>query len=220
MIEAWTLTTGEDGMRTQARGLAEAIADKVVEHVTPKAAAWDFARLGWGRPELFPGFAPPWPDVLISCGRRSIPRVLDARRRGGDRPFLVHIQDPRGAAPKFDFVVAMAHDRIAAGPRVIKVATALHDLTRAKLAEAASNWRERLAGLEPFAGVIVGGDLRGRPFTLDDTRRLIGGLDRLRIGGELGLAITPSRRTPPGRAICWRPLTATIPASSSGPQGR
>ena len=97
-------------MRTQARGLAEAIADKVVEHVTAKAGAWNLARLGLGRPEPFPGFEPPWPDVLISCGRRSIPRALDARRRGGDRPFLVHIQDPRGAAPKFDFVVAMAHE--------------------------------------------------------------------------------------------------------------
>ncbi len=184
-------------MRTQARGLAAAIADRIVEKTTPTAPAWSLARLGWSRPAPFAGFAPPWPDVLVTCGRRSIPYALETRRRGGRAVFLVHVQDPRGAAARFDAVVAMDHDRIAAGPRVVKVATALHDLTPAILAEAAIPWRERFAALGPaFAGVFVGGDLKGRPFTLSDAERLIAGLTRLRTGSPLGLAITPSRRTP------------------------
>ena len=135
--------------------------------------------------------------MLVSCGRRSIPHALEAKRLSGGRTFIVHVQDPRGAAARFDFVVAMDHDRIAPGPRVMKVATALHDLTPAALEAAAAPWRPRFAALAPaFAGVIVGGDLRGRPFTLEDARRLIAGLDRLRAGSGLGLAITPSRRTP------------------------
>jgi mitochondrial fission protein ELM1 len=197
LIEAWTLTTGEDGMRTQARGLAAAIADRVVERTTPPLSAWSPARLGWIPPRPFEGFAAPWPDVLVSCGRRSIPHALEAKRRSGGGVVLVHVQDPRGAAARFDAVVAMAHDRIAAGPRVLKVATALHDLTPAILADAASPWRLRFVALGPaFAGVVVGGDLKGRPFGDDDAHRLIAGLARIRAGSPLGLAITPSRRTP------------------------
>ena len=206
MIEAWTLTTGEDGMRTQARGLAAAIAGRVVERTTPPLAAWSPARLGWMRPPPFEGFTAPWPDVLVTCGRRSIPHALEAKRRSGGKVFLVHVQDPRGAAARFDAVVAMDHDRIAAGPRVIKVATALHDLTPAILAEASTPWRARFAALGPaFAGVVVGGDLKGRPFSEDDAARLVAGLARMRAGSQLGLAITPSRRTPPAvRALLDR----------------
>lgn len=197
MIEAWTLTTGEDGMRTQARGLAAAIADRVVEKTTPSLSAWSPNRLGWTRPPSFEGFTAPWPDVLVSCGRRSVPHAMEARRRSGGKVFLVHVQDPRAAARRFDAVVAMAHDRIETGPRVIKVATALHDLTPAILADASAPWRSRFAALGPgFAGVIVGGDLKGRPFSDDDAERLMAGLARMRAGSNIGLAITPSRRTP------------------------
>jgi mitochondrial fission protein ELM1 len=184
-------------MRTQARGLAAAIADRVEEKITPALPAWSPERLGWLRPRPFGGFASPWPDVLIACGRRSIPYALEARRLSGGRVFLVYVQDPRGGAARFDAVVAMAHDRVATGPRVIKVATALHDLTPAILAEASTPWRDRFAALGPaFAGVVVGGDLKGRPFSEDDALRLIAGLARMRAGSPLGLAITPSRRTP------------------------
>jgi mitochondrial fission protein ELM1 len=46
-------------------------------------------------------------------------------------------------------------------------------------------------------GVAIGGATRRRAFTLDDGRRLIAGLKRLRGDGGPALAITPSRRTPP-----------------------
>lgn len=193
-------------MRTQARGLAAAVADRVVQKTTPAMGGWSPGRLGWTRPPPFEGFAAPWPHVLVTCGRRSIPYALEARRLTRGEIFLVHVQDPRGAAAGFDAVVAMDHDRIAAGPRVIKVATALHDVTPTALAEASALWRPRFTALGPrFAGVVVGGDLKGRPFTRTDAERLIAGLSRLRTESDLGLAITPSRRTPaPVRALLAR----------------
>jgi mitochondrial fission protein ELM1 len=90
----------------------------------------------------------------------------------------------------------MEHDRIAEGGNVIKVATALHDLTPHNLAAAADAWRARFAPLpRPLVGVAVGGDLNGRTFSEHDSARLVDGLVRLRSAG-MGLAITPSRRTP------------------------
>ena len=189
-LTAWAVTTGEAGMRTQARGLAQAVADAVEEKVVAGAWPGKFKRGG-------DRLAPPWPDVIVSCGRRAAGAALAARKASGGRILAVHVQDPRLRADAFDLVIAMEHDAIAPGGNVIKVATALHDLTPENLAVAAADWAERLAPLgRPLAGVVVGGDLRGRPFTLDDGQRLVDGLKRMRAGSGAALAITPSRRTP------------------------
>ncbi|HEY1927379.1 MAG TPA: mitochondrial fission ELM1 family protein [Caulobacteraceae bacterium] len=201
-VTAWALTTGEDGMRTQVRGLAQAVADVVVEKIAPARSL--SAALGalTAGPSLARAFSPPWPDILITCGRRSAPYAVAMKRASGGRMLTVHVQDPRAFRTEFDLIIAMDHDRIDEGPGVIKVATALHDITPAALAAAAEGWRLRFERLgRPLAGVAIGGDLRGRPFSLDDGRRLLDGLQRLRHAG-LGLAITPSRRTPlPVRAL-------------------
>jgi mitochondrial fission protein ELM1 len=83
------------------------------------------------------------------------------------------------------------------GANVLSVATALHDVTPARLAEAADLWRGRLAHPgAPLVGVALGGANRNQPFTVEGVTPLIDGLDRLRRTTGANLAITPSRRTP------------------------
>lgn len=191
-ITAWALTTGETGMRTQARGLAQAVADVVVEKTVP-------SRWREWRGMVAPGdrLSPPWPDLLITCGRRSVARSVALRKASGGRTVTVHVQDPRWRRDAFDLVIAMDHDKIPAGGKVMKIATALHDLTPENLAAAGRLWEERFRALgRPLAGVVIGGDLKGRSFTLEDGARLLAGLERLRGEGGASLAITPSRRTP------------------------
>jgi mitochondrial fission protein ELM1 len=184
-------------MRTQARGLARAVADHVVEKLAPRSSALDWIA-GRGGARLKDDLTPPWPDLLITCGRRSVPYSAAIKRASLGRTVTVHVQDPRACRDRFDLIVAMDHDRLAEGPRVMKIATALHDITPGSLEEAARLWRARLGFLgRPLAGVAVGGDLRGRPFTLADGEKLLAGLKRLRHEAGAALAITPSRRTPP-----------------------
>ncbi len=195
---AWALTTGEAGMRSQARGLAQAVASQVKEFTAPRQGprAWLAYVLGLGL--VPPGWGPPWPDLVVSCGRRAAPFARAIKRASGGRTLAVHVQDPRAHRGAFDLIVAMDHDRLAAGPRVMKIATALHDITKDRLVEAKQSWAPRLAPLgRPLIGVAVGGDLRGRPFRMEDAERLVRSLKdhQARSGG--GLAITPSRRTPP-----------------------
>jgi mitochondrial fission protein ELM1 len=191
MITAWAVTTGEAGMRTQARGLARAVADMVVEKTAP--SGW---LQRWFDAGTTDNFEAPWPDVLITCGRRSAQFGIALRKRMPAGVVAIHIQDPRASAAAFDFIVAMEHDRIPVGDNVIKVATALHDLTPESLAGEADVWRERLAAYgRPLAGVMIGGSTARQAFTLDHGRRLLTDLKRLRAAG-ISLAIVPSRRTP------------------------
>jgi mitochondrial fission protein ELM1 len=196
-LVAWALTTGETGMRTQARGLAQAVADVVEERTAPPPdpLAWLAGLTAASR--LARVFSGPLPDILISCGRRSAPYAAALKTASRGRILAVHIQDPRAFRDRFDLIIAMEHDKIAPAFNVIKVATALHDVTPASLAAAAKGWRARFKRLgHPLVGVAIGGDLKGRPFTLDDGRRLLAGLQRLRKEAGAALAITPSRRTP------------------------
>src|SRR6202044_165881 len=110
-LTAWAVTTGEMGMRTQARGLAEAVADDVVEMTV--VGTWP-----WPRPRP----APPWPDIMVSCGRRSPRWALAAKNAGRGRSLAVHVQDPRRDATAFDLVIAMEHDDIGEEQNVIKIA--------------------------------------------------------------------------------------------------
>jgi hypothetical protein len=209
------MTTGEAGFRSQALGLAERLAADPRELVVGLRFPWNrlpvaltpdpFALLDPARERP----APPWPDLLISCGRRTAALSMAIRKASGGTTITVHVQDPLARPDGFDLVIAMQHDAVT-GPNVIKVATALHRVTPAKLAEAAEAWRERLAfGPGPLAGVMIGGPTSGRTFP---TEAFIAALMRLRREGGARLAMAPSRRTP-------APLVAAVEAAFAGDSG-
>ncbi|HLK23271.1 MAG TPA: mitochondrial fission ELM1 family protein [Caulobacteraceae bacterium] len=194
----WFMTTGEAGFRTQARSLAQALSAAPRELVVGLKAPWDrlpaaltpqpLALLDPARERP----APPWPELLIACGRRTAAISMAIRRASGGRTLTVQIQDPLAPADRFDLVVAMAHDAIV-GANVIKVETALHDVTAERLAEAARAWTGRApAGVGPLAGVILGDPTAGRPAA---AATLLQSLRRLRASGAR-LVVVASRRTP------------------------
>ena len=215
MTVAWYVTTGEAGFRTQARGLASALADNPRELTVDLRAPWSLLPGALAAPIAFavlaPGSdrpAPPWPDLLVSCGRRATAVAIAVRKASEGRTLGVHVQNPLTAVSAFDLVVAMDHDGIT-GPNVLNVPTALHDVTAARLAAAAQAWRGRLAqGEGPMAGVLLGGATRHHPFTPETAEALIGGLAAMRAAGWR-IAITPSRRTP-------EPVLAALAARFAG----
>jgi len=198
-LTCWFMTTGEAGFRSQARGLAERLAPEPRELVVGLRFPWSRLPVGW-MPNPFALLdpardrpAPPWPDLLISCGRRTVALAMAIRRASQGHTLAVHVQNPLARPDGFDLVIAMQHDAVS-GPNVMKVATALHGVTPEKLAEAADFWRERLRSTsEPLAGVLIGGPTGGKAFA---TQAFIAALTRLRRESGARLAIAPSRRTP------------------------
>lgn len=182
-------------MESQAVGLAEAIGGEVralrVAARLPwrwlPGDLWPFPFAAVAGPDVL---APPWPDLVVTCGRHAAPLGAAIRRLTGGATRAVHVQNPRMSLAAFDAVVAPEHDRIS-GPNVLTHRLALHRITPASLAAAREAWAPRFAALKrPLVAVLVGapGDGDRRHAEL-----LAAGLAAL----DAGLVVTPSRRTPP-----------------------
>ena len=196
----WVLHDGKIGMANQAVGLAEAVGYPFAEkrlairapwrHLTPSLWLNPLAALGAQGDRL----APPWPDLLIACGRLAVAPALAVKRASGARVFWVQIQDPRHARREVDLMVVPGHDP-ARGDNVIITLGAVHRVTPVRLAEGVERFAPLLADLpRPLVTVLVGGDNRVYRMT---EARLVALADQLaalaRAG--FGLAVTPSRRT-------------------------
>lgn len=141
---------------------------------------------------------PPWPDLVLSAGRRSEP-IARWIRRHADRPVkLVHVGRPWRDVQAFDLVVVTPQYPMEAGERVLQNPLPLHSVTRARLAAAADEWRSRLTHLpRPWITLLVGGN--SELFTLNAkmATRLAREASTLARKAGGSLLVTTSARTPP-----------------------
>jgi len=148
---------------------------------------------------------PPWPDLVISSGRRSEPIARWIRQHADPPPKLVHVGRPWRDAKEFDLVIATPQYAIEPQPGVLHNLLPLHGVTRARLATAVSRWRPKLARLpRPRVAVLVGGS--SELFTLDArTATRLGREAAAMVRASGGsLLVTTSTRTPRGVAAALR----------------
>jgi uncharacterized protein len=212
----WVVHDGKIGMANQVIGLAEAVGYPFVEKKLAVRPPWrHLAPQLWPRPLAALGPAgdrltPPWPDLLIACGRLASAPARAAKRASGGRIFWVQVQDPRFARHAVDLMVVPAHDP-ARGANVFRTLGAVHRVTATRLAQGAAALAPHLAHLpRPLVAVLLGGD--NRVYRLTEAR-FVGFADQLaaltRQG--MGIAITPSRRTPEGALRLLRERLAGMP---------
>jgi mitochondrial fission protein ELM1 len=204
----WVITEGYAGTQNQALGIADALGlDPLLKRVSMRqpwrslpARLW-IDRIGTRALEGDP-LAPPWPDVLISCGRHGAVASCLVRRQSGGATFTIHVQAPPLAARRFDVLVVPRHDSFAAA-NVVHTEAAIHRISRAALDSAAAAAGSRWEHLpRPRVTVLIGGSngrYRLRPARMAQLAAQLGAL----AAEGAGLLITPSRRTDP-RA--WRVL--------------
>lgn len=203
----WIVTEGLVGLQNQAIGLAQALGLPYVLKQVPKPSGlWRF--LSPVRHHL----TPPWPDLLISCGRQSVPVSVDVRRASKNKTFTVHIQDPLIDPRQFDVVIVPAHDKLR-GENVLVTQGAIHQVTTEKLNSAAGHFRPLLASLpRPLISVLVGGKNRHQgfsPASADDfAKKLL--MAQTNTGG--GLALTTSRRTGAANEAILRQHLVGVPS--------
>ena len=138
---------------------------------------------------------PPFPDLVIATGRRTVPYLRLVRRLAGPACFTVFLKDPRCAPDFADFFWVHAHDRLR-GPHVMVTQTAPHRFSPVRIARARAAPLEAIAGLSGRrCAVLVGGNSRRIRYTRRDTQVFCRELKRLADSGH-ALMVTFSRRTP------------------------
>ena len=213
----WVLHDGKIGMANQVRGLAEALGWPVVEKQLQIRAPWRYLPPAlWLAPHLAidPAGArlePPWPDVVIACGRNSVAPARLVKRSSGGHCFWVQVQDPRFARAEIDLIVAPRHDP-APGENVFRTLGAVNRVTATKLAEDAARFAPVFAALpRPLVAVLIGGDNAVYRLTEESFGALCDRLVSLAKSG-VGLAITPSRRTGEAQRAMLEKRLAGLPA--------
>jgi hypothetical protein len=140
----------------------------------------------------------PWPDLVISAGRKNEP-IARYIQKMADKPVrIVHIGRPWARVENWDLVVTTPQYRLPHDPNVLHNETPLHRVTRARLDIAGDAWRERVADLpRPLIAVLAGGNSGPYPFDRASGERLAKQADALarELGGSL--LVTTSARTLP-----------------------
>lgn len=214
----WVLTDGTIGMVNQALGFAEAMGLHPVMKTFRARAPWRYlAPQLWllphraATPESDP-IGPPWPDVIVACGSKSIAPVLRIRRKARGRTKVIYVQDPTLDPKRFDLVVAPMHDRLT-GPNVLVVRGAVNRVTPARLTEAARGFAGRFDYLpRPRVAVTIGGNSAAYQLTPAIVEKLANDLATLCRRDGAGLMVTTSRRTGAEAEALLRARLKDLPA--------
>jgi mitochondrial fission protein ELM1 len=210
IASCWLVTDGRIGIENEALGLAEALGVPYeLKRVAPRPP-WR-----WLPPRFVPcplaslgpaaaAFRPPWPDLLIACGRQSVAIAAEIKRRAGAATFAVFLQNPRVPTTWFDLVVPPLHDHVT-GPNVIETRGAIHRVTPAKIAAGAERFRAAFAHLaRPLVAVMIGGASKEYKFDATDAERIGRDLARFAESNAASLLVTMSRRTGEANAAIIR----------------
>jgi len=228
----WVLKDHKAGHTTQSVGLAEALGFpyevkalrfNLLNHLSNRIRG--ASRLGLDRRHSA-RLEPPWPDLVVSTGRRTAPvaRWIGQQSRGRAR--LVQLGRRGGeTVDAFDLVVSCSHFRLPLHPQRMEITAPLNSVTSARLAEAAERWHSLFEGAPRPRIVLVAGGTSSR-YRLDaETARSMGARVRAlaeSVGGSVfaitsprtGAAATTALRSGLGEAAhlhVWRPGEAANP---------
>jgi mitochondrial fission protein ELM1 len=199
----WLLTGYKAGDNNQVLALAEALGWPF-ETKQFRYRAWELLsnRLlgvtlaGIQKAESSP-LAPPWPDLVITAGRRNEPVARWIRRQSGGHTRLVHMGRPWAPPRCFDLIVVTPQYFLPERDNILHIDLPLHRITRAGLEAIGHAWSGRFADLpRPWWSVLLGGDSGPFVFTPEKAARLAGWLNDV-VGREGGSVLaTSSARTP------------------------
>ncbi len=140
---------------------------------------------------------PPWPDLVIGCGRRSVPIAWEIRRQAGPATRLVQLGRPRADLDGFDLVVTTPQYRLPERPNVLHLALPLHRPEQEKWRCAAVEWEPTFAHLpRPWFALLIGGSAKPFVFDVAAAHRLAAHANALVRAEGGSLLVSTSRRTP------------------------
>ncbi|MDR2411997.1 MAG: mitochondrial fission ELM1 family protein [Holosporales bacterium] len=209
-LSCWVLVdAGKKGSENQAVGLAERLGWPFTLHRLdlPCFSSRKQREAYVHKLEHFP----PYPNIIISSGRRSQPITTTFKKRHPE-VFLIALLNPLMPLSLFDLVIVPQHDHLH-GPNVLSLRGVWHRITEEKLQEGLR--QENFSQLRrPLLGVLLGGTSKHYNWTQTSAISLMAHClpflppqpSRFRVLYETllsfdkkgwGIVVLPSRRTPP-----------------------
>ncbi len=209
MPKVWLLCGHKLGDNQQLLALADALGRPyAVKHLAYRPYELIVGRLGATLAgidrRLSDPLAPPWPDLILTAGRRNEPVALWIRKQAaqaGQTVRIVHLGRPWAKLGHFDLIVTTPQYQVPHLPNVLHNTFPLHRLTAAKLQAAAESWRSRIAVPGPYLALLVGGNSGPYIFDARAASRLARQASKLARSKGASLLVTTSARTPPEAAL-------------------
>jgi len=197
VVTPWIVSEGLAGLNAQAIGLAEAAGLSHELRILQPAPPWKWVPAKfWPSPLSVVRDSLPaaLPDLAIGCGGMAGAVLAAMHRRSVP---VVQVQNPRMDIRQFDLIVANTHDELT-GRNVFVCRTALHRVSAERLAKEAAQWQHRFsAAPRPLVAVLLGGSNGRYRFDIDVGRTLAAQLVAMATRDQVGIVVTPSRRTDP-----------------------
>ena len=227
----WCVADGRAGILNQVTALAAALAEperaSKLSHFESEAHRSEPVILqpkGYQlllRPDMWPSpmaalpeeqrklLEPPWPDVWLAAGRRSIPYSRMMRELSEEETLVVQTQDPRGSLDPFDLVIPPEHDGLN-GPNVFPILGPPTWFSQSRIEAARARFGRLLEHQGQKVLVTLGGNSRTHRMTEAVIDRIEAALRSIAAGRRLW--ITVSRRTPEHARVRFRELATSLDA--------
>ena len=188
----WVITEGMIGTENQCLGVCDALNIKPEVFQISLRQPWK-TLTPWLGIECSHSFIPkltsPWPDILITAGRKAIAASRYIKKQSNGQTLTLHLQHPKTNPNQFDLVAAPFHDNLTAD-NVIVTDGAPNRITPKQLEQAKEKWHP-ISGNNQKVAVLIGGNSRTHALTQERMYEIIDQLLQI----DAHLMITASRRT-------------------------
>lgn len=140
---------------------------------------------------------PPWPDLILTIGRRSAMVAMWIREQSGGRTQVVLVGRPKRNLAEYALIIAPSQYHLPERENVLRLDLPLMRPDEAAIADAVTRWRDRFAMMQrPVFALMVGGATK--PFVFDEAVAQELTARAAALAGASGgtLYVTTSRRTP------------------------
>ena len=140
----------------------------------------------------------PWPDLVLSISRRTTPIARWIKKQSDEKTKIIQLMHPGNCGLKdLDLVIVSEHDaKKSKGGNFFFITGCPHRVSKEAILQAKEKWAPIFSKLpKPWLSVIIGGSIKGRPFSLENAQKLGQEIKNIhqKIGGSI--LISTSRRT-------------------------
>ncbi len=166
---------------------------------------------------------PPWPDLILTIGRRPSMAALWIQAQSNGHSKIILLGRPKRWMERFALIIVPAQYRMPNDPKVLQLDLPLMRSNESAIEAARQIWRETFMTLpRPLTALLIGGQTKPFRFNTQDALGLLEKAQQM--AGNGSLYISTSRRTPPAviealknklpentTLFCWSPDNSQNP---------